>query len=131
MALRERTKIARALRHEATDAERLLWPALRQSFPGKRFRRQHPIGRHIVDFAWPAGKLAIEIDGGQHAARELADLVRTAELASRGYRVVRFWNNEVLRNLPGVLQEIARQLADERCTRDTPSPPACGGRGTG
>jgi very-short-patch-repair endonuclease len=81
MALRERTKIARKLRHEATDAECLLWPALRRSFPGKHFRRQHPVGR-----------LAIEIDGGQHAAREQADVVRSAELARRGYRVVRFWN---------------------------------------
>ena len=95
-------------------------------FRGKRFRRQHPIGRHVVDFACPAHKLAIEIDGGQHAMHEPADVVRTAEIARRGYRVVRFWNNEVVQNLPGVLQAIRQEL-DARTNPLRPS----GGRGQG
>jgi very-short-patch-repair endonuclease len=108
--MKERTRMARRLRRDATQAERLLWPALRDSFRGKRFRRQHPIGRYVVDFACPAHNLAVEIDGGQHAMNEPADMARTAEIAYRGYRVLRFWNNEVLQNLPGVLQAIQQEL---------------------
>src|SRR5437763_13782836 len=75
------------------------WFALRDRLPGWKFRRQHPIGRRIVDFACPDRKLAIELDGGQHALREEADERRSVELARRGYRVIRFWNNEVLGRL--------------------------------
>lgn len=102
--MKQRTQVARKLRRHATDAERLLWNALREAFPGTRFRRQHPIGRYVVDFACPAGMLAIEIDGGQHAMNEPADIARTAEIARLGYRVIRFWNNEVIQNLSGVLE---------------------------
>jgi very-short-patch-repair endonuclease len=107
--LRPKTLRARDLRKNATDAEKRLWNALRESLPYK-FRRQQPIGRFIADFACPARKLVIELDGGQHADRTEADARRSAELARRGYRVVRFWNNEVLANLEGVLDTIRREL---------------------
>ena len=67
MPLRTRTVKARKLRRESTDVEKLLWRALRESSSSWKFRRQHPIGRHIADFACPARKLVIEVDGGQHA----------------------------------------------------------------
>ncbi|HVH73713.1 MAG TPA: DUF559 domain-containing protein [Stellaceae bacterium] len=110
MGLRRRTVIARRLRRDSTDAEQLLWRALRELPAGRRFRRQHPIGAHVVDFACPGRKLAIELDGGQHASREAEDAERTTELARRGYRVIRFWNNEVMDNLSGVLATIIREL---------------------
>ena len=91
--LRQRTVVARRLRHDATDVERRLWHALRAMGPSWKFRRQHPIGRRIVDFACPARKLAIELDGGQHAAQTEADAERSVELACRGYRVIRFWKS--------------------------------------
>jgi BirA family biotin operon repressor/biotin-[acetyl-CoA-carboxylase] ligase len=107
--LRGRTVIARRLRRDATDAERRLWYALRQSgFPWK-FRRQHPIGRRIADLACPARKLVIELDGGQHMdSRD--DELRSAELARHGYRVIRFWNTDVLDNTEGVLEMIRHAL---------------------
>ncbi|HEV2098219.1 MAG TPA: DUF559 domain-containing protein [Stellaceae bacterium] len=108
--LRPRTQLARCLRREATEAERRLWRALREQMPEYRFRRQHPVGSHIADFACPARKVVIEIDGSQHALQEEQDIVRTAELARRGYRVIRFWNNEVMENIAGVLDAIRREL---------------------
>jgi very-short-patch-repair endonuclease len=108
--LRPKTIIARKLRLNATDVERKLWRALRESGLPWRFRRQHPIGRYIADFACPARKLVIELDGGQHAAQEETDDVRTAELARYGYRVIRFWNNDVVENLDGVMETIKRAL---------------------
>jgi very-short-patch-repair endonuclease len=111
MALRPRTVAARRLRRDSTEAEKLLWRALRESLPGYRFRRQHPIGPFIADFACPA---VIEIDGGQHALQQRADSERTQQLAARGYRVLRFWNNEVLGNIEGVLATIAGDVAMER-----------------
>jgi len=110
MKLRDRSRLARTLRRNSTDAERRLWWTLREAFPLYRFRRQHPIGRYIADFACPAHKLVIELDSGQDAVRLKADLTRTDELARRGYRVIRFWNNEVLQNLSGVLMTIEQEL---------------------
>lgn len=106
MPLRPRTQIARWLRRDATDVERLLWRALRERVVAWKFRRQHPIGRRIADFACPERKLVIELDGGQHGDREFVDLVRSDELARYGYRVIRFWNTDVLENLEGVLETI-------------------------
>jgi very-short-patch-repair endonuclease len=83
---------------------------LRDRIPQHRFRRQHPIGRFIVDFACPARKLAIELDGSQHMLRSTADAQRTAELARAGYRVIRFWSNDVMSNTIGVVEAIRRAL---------------------
>jgi very-short-patch-repair endonuclease len=104
-----------------------LWWALRELDGSYRFRRQHPIGQHIVDFACAALKLAIEVDGGQHAKQEQADAESTAELTRRGYRVIRFWNNEVIENHPGVLQTVQRELELEAAK--IPSPALQGGEG--
>jgi very-short-patch-repair endonuclease len=93
-----------------TEAEKRLWKALRELELSNRFRRQHPIGKHIVDFACPAAKIAIELDGGQHALQHEADEARTQEIAQHGYRVMRFWNGDVMENLTGVLQVVRREL---------------------
>jgi len=102
---------ARELRQEATDAERRLWSALRdRRLRGYRFRRQHPIGPFIVDFACTRHRLIVEADGGQHADNE-ADRRRTAWLESEGWRALRFWNNDVLANTEGVVETILRELS--------------------
>jgi very-short-patch-repair endonuclease len=126
--LKPRTHIARRLRRDATDVEALLWRALRERVSPWKFRRQHPIGRRIADFACPARKLVIELDGGQHDALQEADERRVEELATHGYRVVRFWNNDVMENLDGVLEAICAELAATP-TSPQPSPPQWGGEG--
>ena len=101
---------ARSLRRSSTDAERRLWTALRDRRLTKyKFRRQHPIGAYIVDFACTRHALVIELDGGQHADNA-ADARRTAWLESEGWRVVRFWNNDVLGNVSGVIEAILGAL---------------------
>jgi very-short-patch-repair endonuclease len=101
---------ARRLRRDMTETERRLWWALSELELGYRFRRQHPIGARIVDFACPAAKLAIEVDGGQHAINDAEDEARTQELASHGYRVIRFWNSDVMEDIEGVLLAIKQAL---------------------
>lgn len=102
---------ARSLRENSTDAERRLWSRLRdRQLHGHKFVRQLPIGSFIADFACRERDLIVELDGGQHAAAQLDDIRRTAVLAEHGYRVIRFWNNDVLTNLDGVLQIIADRL---------------------
>jgi adenine-specific DNA-methyltransferase len=108
LALTEQRDHARRLRREQTDVERTLWKALRsRQLSGLKFRRQHPVGPYIVDFCCLELKLAIELDGGQHALQTDADARRSQSLARKGYCVLRFWNHEVLMNLEGVLQRIA------------------------
>ncbi len=105
------SRFARALRVNSTDAERRLWRHLRQKqIAGFRFRRQQPIGPYIVDFFCPEARLVLEVDGGQHGVREATDEVRTEWLRARGYRVLRFWNNNVLQNTEGVLHRIDEAL---------------------
>jgi very-short-patch-repair endonuclease len=106
---RERTITARRLRREATQVEWRLWNALRQNNLPWKFRSQHPIGRRIADFACPARKLTVEIDGSQHASSR-SDEHRTEELKRHGYRVIRFWNTDVMDNLEGVIEAIRHEL---------------------
>lgn len=107
----ERLEFARTLREAMTDAERALWFHLRaKRFQGWKFRRQQPIGNYIVDFVCFDAKLVIELDGGQHAERADADARRTAWLESQGFRVLRFWNDAVLKETEAVLEEILRNL---------------------
>jgi very-short-patch-repair endonuclease len=124
---RRRSLIARNLRTDSTDAERILWRALRDRLPDYKFRRRHPIGNRIADFASPEKKLVIELDGSQHADEIAADEKRTAELAAHGYRVIRFWNNDVTQNLASVLETIYRELEAPHLT--LPSLPPRGGEG--
>ena len=104
---------ARQLRQLSTDAERRLWSALRDRRLSRfKFRRQYPIGFYIVDFACTRYKLVIEIDGGQHMDSS-ADARRTAWLQGQGWKVIRFWNNDVLTNTNGVIENILRALEPE------------------
>jgi very-short-patch-repair endonuclease len=116
---------AKRLRVDMTDAERKLWTILRNSqLAGAKFRRQQPIGPFVADFVCQEQRLIIEADGGQHAS-EGADERRTAFLQSKGYRVLRFWNNEILNNVEGVAQMIIAALAaphPARASRESPSP---------
>ena len=101
----------RRLRQRGTDAEMALWNRLRnRALNGPKFRRQVPLGPFVVDFVCFDARFVVEIDGGQHAANHERDRERTAWLEADGYRVVRFWNNEVLENIDGVLQTIAASL---------------------
>jgi very-short-patch-repair endonuclease len=102
---------AKTLRHNMTEAERRLWYWLRaHRFGGIAFRRQTPIGPYIVDFVSHELRLVIEIDGGQHDGRT-SDARRDQWLESKGYRVIRFWNSEILKNRDGVLARIADAAA--------------------
>jgi len=107
---------AAELRHNTTPAEQKLWSALRaHQIEDVHFRRQHAIGNYIVDFCSPRQKLIIELDGGQHLEQQEYDQVRTEFLQAKGYRVLRFWNNDVLFDLNGVMKVILEALspADE------------------
>jgi primosomal protein N' (replication factor Y) len=93
---------ARKLRRDMTEVERLLWHGLRRGQLGWRFRRQHPIPPYVVDFACIEARLVIEADGGQHA--ELGEHEqRDLDLRNKGWRVLRFWNNDILENQVGVI----------------------------
>jgi very-short-patch-repair endonuclease len=107
MSMASTVQIARRLRRHQTDAERILWFRLRdRRLNGWKFRRQKSLNGFIVDFCCPDAKLIIELDGGQHDEQKAEDTRRTRNLDASGYLVLRFWNNEVLGNLDGVLEEI-------------------------
>ena len=103
--------LARELRHNMTDVERRLWHHLRRKQrDGYRFRRQHPIGPYISDFACLNPKLVIELDGSHHIDQMLEDQWRTECIEAEGFAVIRFWNQQVLDGLDDVLGEILRTL---------------------
>ena len=116
--VRKAASRARSLRKKSTDAEYALWNLLRnRQLVGYKFRRQAPIGRYIVDFLCFERKLVVELDGGQHQEQANYDAERTRVLESRGYRVIRFWNNLVLEDTDAVLQAVLIALEE-----GTPSP---------
>ena len=115
---------ARELRGNATDAERLLWRFVRNRHPsGYRFRRQVPLGPYVADFVCLRARLILEIDGGQHNESLLDDLERTQYFARHGFRVIRFWNNEVLQQTEAVLESILEALI-QACPHPSPLPQA-------
>ncbi|MCH8498490.1 MAG: endonuclease domain-containing protein [Marinobacter sp.] len=106
----EQWMFAKNLRKTMTDTEHKLWYLLRdRRFQGTKFRRQHPIGPYIVDFVSLPARLIVELDGGQHNGC-VRDAARDAWLEAEGYRVLRFWNHEVLQQREAVLEEILRAL---------------------
>ena len=119
-------KFAQQMRAEPTDAERVLWQRLRHDIRlvGSHFRRQAAIGPFIVDFASRKARLVIELDGGQHDWQRDSDLSRSQKIEAAGYRILRFWNNDVLGNIEGVLDEIQRT----RTPTPDPSPQGQGYR---
>ena len=121
-------QIARKLRQRSTDAELKLWHFLRnRQFLGRKFRRQHPLPPYIVDFVCLEEKLIVELDGGQHLEQIARDEKRTMFLQSLGFRVIRFWNDDVLLKTNSVLEEILRTM-----TTPHPGPlPPCGEREKG
>lgn len=119
------TARARHLRHRMTNAEVAMWKLLRLGFPDARFRKQVPIGIHVADFATHKHKLVIEVDGGQHGGWR--DQERTRMIAAAGFRLIRFWNNDVLRNADGIARLIRIALGSDATPTPTLPPPG-GGR---
>jgi very-short-patch-repair endonuclease len=123
-------EFARKLRQEQTDAENLLWSHLRAYRLSRlKFRRQQPVGVYVVDFFCPDKKLIVELDGGQHQERVGHDEVRDAWLKSEGYTVLRYWNNEMMANLEGVLEDIGRVAGVFAVISPSPPPLSPQGRG--
>ena len=126
MAINKRKRDnARRLRKNPTDTERYMWNLLRnRALAGHKFRRQYVIGPYTCDFVCIDRQLIIEIDGGQHARQVEKDKARTTYLQAQGFRVIRFWNHEVLAETEAVMQRILNMVES-----DTPSPCHQGGRG--
>ncbi len=119
------TSIAKNLRKRTTNAEKLLWKHLRsKQLKRLKFRRQHPIGDYIVDFACLEKQIVIELDGGQHTINKNRDKERDKWLKKEGFKVLRFWNNEVLTNTEAVLEVIL-----SNCVSHPPPTPSPQGRG--
>ena len=129
-------EVARWLRRQQTDAERKLWFELRNGqLGGLKFRRQMSLNGFVVDFCCPNAKLIIELDGGQHLEQREQDARRTRDLEDSGYFVLRFWNNDVLQNIDGVLGEILSSANQRSFEPPHPTPlppgerePACASR---
>src|SRR6185437_1302749 len=109
-----RTGLARRLRRDSTTAEARLWNRLRaRGIDSHKFIRQHPIGQFVVDFICRERRLVVEIDGGQHADNP-RDVIRDQWLRKHNYRILRFWNNDVMSNMDGVLETIAEALRTDK-----------------
>ncbi len=107
-------ELARQLRKVPTPAEEKLWAILRgDKLNGVHFRRQHAIGKYVIDFCCVKRKLAIELDGSPHLEQTEYDIQRTAYLESLGYKVIRFWNGQVMKDIEGVIHSIEASLNDE------------------
>ena len=112
-------RLQRRLRKNPTDAEQRVWTSLRRKQMGHfKFRRQHPFGDYVIDFVCLEAMLAVEVDGGQHSQMREEDAVRTKSLTEAGFKVLRFWNNDVLRDIEAVKEAIWLVLQE----RSTPSP---------
>ena len=119
---------ARRLRNQATDAERHLWRHLRhRQLAGYRFRRQVPVAGFIADFACLEAKIVVELDGGQHAQNVAYDESRDRSIQAQGFRVLRFWDNQVFQETPAVLEQIMGAL---EARSPLPGPPPQAGEGT-
>jgi len=101
------------LRKKSTPAERKLWSRIRDDQLGVTFRRQHAVGNYIPDFCSPKARIIIELDGSQHLEQEEYDEERTKYLESLGYKVIRFWNNNVMKNIDSVILAIIHAMQDE------------------
>ncbi len=123
------TERARDLRNDATNAEQILWRQLKGSrLQDLKFSRQMPIAGYFADFVCRSHKLIVELDGSQHVEGQPHDDARTKQLEAAGYRIVRFWNNDLTSNMPGVLETIlTAAIGTERVP--TPQPPPASGRG--
>jgi very-short-patch-repair endonuclease len=118
---------ARTLRRDVTEVEKKLWQYLRQPpFKDHHFRRQATIGPYFADFASHTLRIVIELDGGQHNV-SASDAARTRDLESRGYRMLRFWNHDVLSNIAGVAEAILKVIDEQMPPTPDPSPPQAGG----
>ena len=116
-------KLQRALRNYMSDAEQAMWHFLRgRQISGLKFRRQHPFADYILDFVCPEIKLVIEVDGGQHEQQAKYDEIRTQELQTAGFRVLRFWNNDVLKEKESVKEKIWL-IVQELQSHPHPDPP--------
>jgi len=126
MELRRDTDRSRSLRAGSTDAERALWAHLKaRNLAGCKFRRQYAISGFVVDFVCLERRLVVELDGGQHVEQSAYDERRSAILSKSAFRVIRFWNDDVLLRMESVLEEILRQLQ----TPPSPQPSPASGRG--
>jgi very-short-patch-repair endonuclease len=127
MGVRKAVQRAREFRRNPTDTERKLWHHIRdKQIENFRFRRQRPIGKYIVDFICLEANLVIELDGGQHAEQQQYDAERTKYLIAQGLHVLRYWNNDVMQNIEGVLEDIRAALMQR-----TPSQPLTNGNPCG
>ncbi len=129
MEKRSNIPFARKLRNTGTDAESKFWQSVRaRQLAGWKFRRQFPYGPYVVDFICLDAKMIVELDGGQHAEHLDYDAARTQFLESAGFRVLRFWDHDVLRNLNAVLEQLLYVLAENH-PHPNPLPPAEEGEG--